>query len=41
VPQPPETRETLIQRLPDTADVEAWTVFVEIYEPLLFRLGSV
>jgi RNA polymerase sigma-70 factor (ECF subfamily) len=39
VPQPPETRETLIQRLPDTADVEAWTVFVEIYEPLLFRLA--
>jgi RNA polymerase sigma-70 factor (ECF subfamily) len=39
VPQPPETRDTLIQRLPDTADVEAWNAFVEIYEPLLFRLA--
>jgi RNA polymerase sigma-70 factor (ECF subfamily) len=29
----------LIQRLPNTADVEAWEVFVEIYEPLLFRLA--
>jgi RNA polymerase sigma-70 factor (ECF subfamily) len=39
VPQAPETRETLIQRLPNAADVEAWEVFVEIYEPLLFRLA--
>jgi RNA polymerase sigma-70 factor (ECF subfamily) len=39
MPQPPETRETLIQRLPNAADVEAWEVFVEIYEPLLFRLA--
>jgi RNA polymerase sigma-70 factor, ECF subfamily len=39
VPQPPETRETLIRRLPDAADVEAWAVFTEIYEPLLFRLA--
>lgn len=35
----PETRETLIRRLPDAADVEAWDGFVEIYEPLLFRLA--
>jgi RNA polymerase sigma-70 factor (ECF subfamily) len=39
VPQPPETRETLIQRLPNAVDVEAWDQFVEIYEPLLFRLA--
>ena len=39
VPQPPETRETLIRRLPNAADVEAWDVFVEIYQPLLFRLA--
>lgn len=38
-PQPPETRETLIRRLPNAADVEAWDAFVEIYEPLLFRLA--
>ncbi len=39
VTQSPETRETLIRRLPNAADAEAWDVFVEIYEPLLFRLG--
>jgi RNA polymerase sigma-70 factor (ECF subfamily) len=39
VPQPPETRETLIRRLPNAADVEAWDAFVGIYEPLLFRLA--
>jgi RNA polymerase sigma-70 factor (ECF subfamily) len=39
VSQPPETRETLIRRLPNTTDVEAWDAFVEIYEPLLFRLA--
>jgi len=39
VPQPPDTRETLIQRLPNSADVEAWDEFVDIYEPLLFRLA--
>lgn len=39
MPQTPETRETLIRRLPNAADVEAWEVFVEIYERLLFRLA--
>jgi RNA polymerase sigma-70 factor (ECF subfamily) len=39
VPQPPDTRETLIRRLPNAADAQAWDVFVEIYEPLLFRLA--
>jgi RNA polymerase sigma-70 factor (ECF subfamily) len=39
VPQPADTRETLIRRLPNAADVEAWEVFAEIYQPLLFRLA--
>ncbi|MCA9060126.1 MAG: sigma-70 family RNA polymerase sigma factor [Planctomycetaceae bacterium] len=39
MPTSPDTRETLIQRLPNGADVEAWDDFVEIYEPLLFRLA--
>jgi RNA polymerase sigma-70 factor (ECF subfamily) len=39
VNQAPETRETLIRRLPDAADAEAWDIFVEIYGPLLFRLA--
>jgi RNA polymerase sigma factor (sigma-70 family) len=39
VSQTPETRETLIRRLPNAADVDAWDEFVEIYEPLLFRLA--
>lgn len=39
VPQTPETLETLIRRLPNAADVEAWDVFVEIYEPHLLRLA--
>jgi RNA polymerase sigma factor (sigma-70 family) len=39
VPPTPETRETLIQRLPNGADVEAWELFVDIYGPLLFRLA--
>ena len=39
MPQPPETRQSLIQRLPDAADIDAWDRFVEIYEPLLFRLA--
>jgi RNA polymerase sigma-70 factor (ECF subfamily) len=40
VTESPETRETLIRRLPNAADVEAWDMFVQIYEPLLFRLAS-
>lgn len=35
----PETRESLIRRLPNLADAEAWDAFVQIYEPLLFRLA--
>lgn len=37
--QTPDTRASLIQRLPNAADAEAWNEFVDIYEPLLFRLA--
>ena len=37
---PPETRASLILRLPDAADVEAWDEFVAIYEPVLKRLAQ-
>jgi len=33
-----ETRNSLILRLPDKQDIEAWDRFVEIYQPLIFRL---
>jgi RNA polymerase sigma-70 factor (ECF subfamily) len=36
---PPNTRYSLIARLPDQADGEAWDAFVEIYLPLLYRLA--
>ena len=35
----PETRLSLIMRLADKRDVDAWDQFVEIYEPLIFRLA--
>ena len=35
----PETRNSLILRLPDRADLEAWDEFVAIYEPLVYRLA--
>ena len=35
----PETRNSLILRLPDKQDVEAWDQFVDIYQPLVFRLA--
>jgi RNA polymerase sigma-70 factor (ECF subfamily) len=35
----PETRNSLILRLPDKTDVEAWDQFVSIYEPLVYRLA--
>ncbi len=34
----PETRASLILRLQDSQDSDAWTDFVEIYEPLLLAL---
>lgn len=35
----PETRYSLILRLPDKGDVEAWDQFASIYEPLVYRLA--
>ncbi|MBX3440645.1 MAG: sigma-70 family RNA polymerase sigma factor [Planctomycetaceae bacterium] len=35
----PETRASLILRLPDARDVEAWDEFVALYEPLVYRLA--
>lgn len=37
--QPPDTRASLIQRLPDADDADAWNEFIDIYAPLLFRLA--
>ena len=36
----PETRASLILRLGDPADDLAWSQFVEIYQPMLYRLAS-
>lgn len=35
----PETRASLILRLPDPGDVAAWDQFVAIYGPVVFRLA--
>lgn len=35
----PETRESLLIRLGDPADVAAWTEFVSIYRPMVYRLA--
>src|SRR6186997_1182644 len=35
----PNTRASLIARLSDPDDIEAWQEFVEIYLPLLYRLA--
>jgi RNA polymerase sigma factor (sigma-70 family) len=37
--QTPDTRYSLIMRLPDRQDVQAWDEFVSIYEPLIYRLA--
>ncbi len=36
----PPTRATLILRLKNSADTDAWEEFAEIYQPLIFRLAS-
>ena len=36
---PPKTRVSLILRLQQQEDVEAWEEFVEIYQPLVYRLA--
>jgi len=35
----PDTRQSLILRLSDQRDVEAWDQFVSIYQPLVYRLA--
>lgn len=37
---PPETRDSLILRLPDATDVVAWNELVDIYSPLIRRMAS-
>ena len=39
MPSLPETRASLILRLPDAADAKAWDDFVQIYAPLVYRLA--
>ena len=36
----PETRQSLLMRLRDPQDQQAWEEFVSIYEPLIYRLAS-
>ncbi|MEQ1829785.1 MAG: sigma-70 family RNA polymerase sigma factor, partial [Pirellula sp.] len=40
MPSNPETRESLILRLPSAADAQAWCEFVELYEPLILRFAK-
>ena len=35
----PDTRDSLIQRVGDHADAEAWEDFVRIYRPAIYRIG--
>jgi len=35
----PETRDSLILRLPDAADAAAWDEFVGVYSPLVYRMA--
>lgn len=39
MPVTPETRPSLILRLRDPQDEQAWAEFLEVYEPLIERLG--
>jgi RNA polymerase sigma factor (sigma-70 family) len=39
MPSLPETRASLIVRLPDAADARAWDDFVALYAPLVYRLA--
>ncbi|MEQ8791798.1 MAG: sigma-70 family RNA polymerase sigma factor [Pirellulaceae bacterium] len=39
MPSDLETRASLILRLPDAADVEAWNEFTSLYGPLMYRLA--
>jgi len=35
----PETSESLIERVKDSANVEAWTDFLDVYRPLILRMA--
>jgi RNA polymerase sigma-70 factor (ECF subfamily) len=37
--QPPETRESLLVRVRDASDQEAWYEFAEVYRPVIYRLA--
>jgi len=39
MPSLPETRASLILRLPDAADARAWDEFIAVYAPLVYRLA--
>lgn len=39
MPSVPETRLSLILRLPDKGDLEAWEQFLELYRPIVFRVA--
>ncbi len=39
MPHIPETRASLILRLPSAADADAWREFVSIYEPFVYRFA--
>jgi RNA polymerase sigma-70 factor (ECF subfamily) len=39
MPAIPETRQTLILRLRDAEDADAWREFVEVYEPVIYRVA--
>ncbi len=39
MPRVPETKASLILRLPSTDDAEAWREFVSIYEPFVYRFA--
>jgi len=39
MPSLPETRASLILRLPDAADARAWDDFIGVYAPLVYRLA--
>ena len=38
-PQIPETRLTLLQRLPDAEDAAAWSAFVDLYGPVILSFS--
>ncbi len=39
MPANPETRESLILRLPSATDADAWQEFIDLYEPLVIRFA--